>query len=389
MPQYIFWRPETVHEGRRTSGGKWRGIIGAVGAVGATAYLVPSLVDGRNLRGGHLLEVADIQHAPNNINTDNLIPQKPHSSPRMAWQSLPLLALQSSSEIAENGVVRLLALQAAFERERNSAAVAQGQVGALQEQLANLWEKQEEVLVLREQLADAESHAKQMTEPRSVEAEQKKRADNAVFRIAALQEELANLGAEVLKAKATAEGETARAASALAQLEAVQHQLAVATALQSSRTETDNHLRPKHEGLGDEPPFSDPGDVHTEERGSTLPPNANAALQIKQRQASLRKTQPDRSIKAMTDKPRQALLGNGDSMPARPVSKAATAPFRALDPDVRRLTRPRHEPTSQNTRPHGTPAQRASQQSRLLAQERRDTGALSLPSDLLPDSRLW
>lgn len=387
----MFWRPETIHEGRRTSGRKWWGIIGAIGAVGATAYLVPSLGDGRNLRGGHLLEVADIQRAPNNIDSNSVVPQKSHSSTRVAWQSLPLLALQSSSEIAEHGEVRLLALQAAFERERNSAAVSQRQVGTLQEQLANLWEKQEEVLVLREQLDDAESHAKQMTEPRSVETEQKKRADNAVFRITALQEELANLGAEVLKAKATAEGETARAASALAQLEAVQHQLAVATALQSSRTETDSHLRPKHDGIGDEPPFSDPGDAHTEERGSKLPlpPNANPALQIKQRQASLRKIQPDRSTKAMTDKPRQAILGSVDNMPTRPVSKTATAPFRAPDPDALRLTRTRHEPTSQNARSSGTPAQRAIQQSRLLALERRDPGVLSLPSDLLPDSRLW
>lgn len=227
MTRQVFWRSGSVHEERSTIDRKWWIIIGALGALGTTAYLLPGLADGRHVRGGRLAEVADIPSAPNNTDADSEVLLKSYSPPIATWQDVPLLALQSSSEVAADGEVRFLALQAAFERERNSAAAAQLQVVSLQEKLANLRETQEEVLVLREQLADAKEHARQTPELTSAETEQKKRADNELFRVAALQEELSNLSTEVLKAKTTADVETARAASAFAQLEAVQHQLAI------------------------------------------------------------------------------------------------------------------------------------------------------------------
>ena len=394
MTRQISWRSGAVHEGRLALGRKWWGIIGALGAVGATAYLLPSLADGRHIRGGHLPEVTDIRLALNNTDTSSGTPLEPYSPPAEAWQNLPLLASRSSSEIATDGEVRLLALQAAFERERNSAAAAQLQVDALQEQLADLREKEEEALVLREQLADARAHAMQATEPRSAAAEQKKHADSAMLRVAALQEELASLSTEVIKAKTTAEGEAERADSALAQLEAVQHQLAVVTALQSDRTETESHLLPKDDGTADGTLPKSSGDAHPAEQASELPPPPKTypALSIKPREIPLRNVRSGRRDKAAADKSRQTLSSAGGKPLARPVSKTAAAPVVTPDSDASRLTRPRHGPRSQNVQLVGKPPQRASQQPRVLAQDtrnRRNSGALSLPSDLLPDNRLW
>jgi hypothetical protein len=336
--------------------------------------------------------VADIQHVPDNIPAGSGAPFKPHSLSAETWQNLPLLALQSSSEVAADGEVQLHTLQAAYERERNSAAASQLQVVGLEEQLASLQEKQEEVLVLREQLADAMAHAKQTAEPRSAETEQKKHAGNALLRVAALQEELANLSTEVLKAKTTAEAESARAASALAQLEAVQHQLAIVTALQSYRTES--RLRPQDGGIVDGTPLNSLRGAHSAEQGSKLPPSPKMDLDssVEQRQVPLRSVRSDKSNRATTDKSRQASISIRGKPLAGPVSKTAAAPARSLEPDVSRLTRPRNEPRSQSLRSVGKPPQRASQPPHVLAQDtrnRRDPGALSLPGDLLPDSRLW
>ncbi|KFG70384.1 hypothetical protein JH26_04975 [Microvirga sp. BSC39] len=305
-------------------------MIGALGAVGATAYLLPSFADGRLASGGHLPEVVDVQPARNNADARAGALLDPYSPLPEKWQNLPLLAMQSSTEVAAGGEVQLLTLQAAFERERGSAVAAQLQVAALQERLASLQEKQEEVLVLREQLADTEAHTRQTTGPTTAETEQKAVAEKAMLKVTALQEELASLSTQVLKAKTTAESEKARAASALAQLEAVQHQLAVVTTLQSDRTEA--------------------------------------------------------------DKPRRSFPGIGIKPLPKPVGKSAAAPVRTPEPDASRLTGPRHEPRNQSAGSVGKPPQRASQQPRLVAQDtrnRRGPGALSLPNDLLPDNRLW
>jgi hypothetical protein len=341
-----------------------------------------------------LPEVTDTRLALNNTDTSSGAPLEAYSPPAETWQILPLLASQSSSEIAADGEVRLLALQAAFERERNSAATAQLQVDALQEQLANLREKQEEALVLREQLADARAHEKQAAESRSAATEQKQRADNALLSVAASQEELANLSTEVIKAKTTAEGEAERAASALAQLKAVQHQLAAVTALQSDRPETESHLLSKGDGIVDGALLKNSKDVHPAEQASELhlPPKSNSALSIKQKHIPLRNVRPGKSDKAIKDKSRQALSSIGGKPLARSVSKTAAAPVGTPDSDAPRLTRPRHEPRNQSVQFVGKPPQRANQQPRVLAQDtrnRRNPGALSLPSDLLPDNRLW
>jgi hypothetical protein len=397
MTRQMFWRSGAAHEGMfapSALGRKWWGMLGALGALGATAYLLPGFADGRSVAESHSPEVADIEHASNNADVSSRTPLNLSSSPGAKWQDLPLLALQNSIEIAAGDEVRLLALQAAFERERKNAAAAQLQVDTLQEQLASLREKQEEVLILREQLADAKAQTKQTPEPAIAETEQKRLAENALLKVTALQAELASLSAQLLRAKTTAESERTRAASAVAQLEAVQHQLAAVTALQDHRPETESHLRPIDDRSVDGPPLDSPGDIHPAERTSkpSLPPETNKASSIEQRQVPLRTVRPDKSERATTEKPRQALLSIGIKPPARPVNKTAAAPVRTSEPDASRLTRPRHEPRNQSVPSVGKPLQRAGQQPRLVAQEiqdRRDPGALSLPRDLLPDSRLW
>lgn len=374
--------------------GKWWGTIGALGAVGAVAYLLPSFADGRRETGRHLPDMARVQPAPNNVEGAGRTPLSLYSPPAQKWQNLPLLALQSSNEVAADGEVRLLALQAAFERERNSAAAAQLQVVALQEQLTNLREKQEEVLVLREQLADAEAHAKLTVERSRLEIEQKKLAESARLKVVVLQEELATLSTEVLKARTAAESEKARAVSALEQLDAVQHQLVVATARESDRTELESRLLPENGRIVDEPLLNSPRDAYPVEQASKppLPHGANTASPNEQGKLSSRTARPDKSEKATADKPRQALLNIGVKPPARPANKTAAAPVRTFEPDVSRLAKPRHEPRNQSVRSAGKPPQGAGRRPRLLAQDThklRDSGALSLPSDLLPDSRLW
>ncbi|MBD2745410.1 hypothetical protein IC232_01770 [Microvirga sp. BT688] len=338
-------------------------------------------------------EKADVQPAPNNADASGEALLVPFAPIAERWKSLPLLALQSSAEVATGGEVQLLTLQAAFERERNSAAAAQLQVAALQEQLANLQEKQEEVLVLREQLADTEAHTRQTTGPAIAETEQKKLAEHALLKVTALQEELASLSAQVLKAKTTAESEKARAASALAQMEAAQRQLAVVALLQSERAAADSHVRPEDDRMVDQPPLDELRDAHPAERASKPPllPGMNTASLIEQEKAPQRSIRSDKSERAIVGKPRPALLNIEIKPPARPLSKSVSASARAPEPDTSRLTR-RQEPRNQSARSIEKSQQRASQQRSLLAQDtknRRDPGALSLPSDLLPDSRLW
>lgn len=397
MIRQMFWRSGAVHKGRLAPSAlsrKWWGVIGALGAVGATAYLLPSFADGRRASGGRLPEVADIQPARNNADARGGASLDSYSPLPEKWQNLPLLAWQSSTDVAAGSEVQLLTLQAAFERERSSAAAAQLQVAALQERLASLQEKQEEVLVLREQLADIEAHARQTTGPTIAETEQRTLAEHALLKVTALQEELASLSTQVLKAKTTAESEKTRAASALAQLEAVQHQLAVATALQSDRTEADDHLRLEDDRMVARPSPDGLRDARPEEQASRLPlpPVTNTASSTGKGEVPLRGGRPDKSEEATANKSRQALLDVGGRSSSRPINKSVAAPVRTPEPVASRLTRPRHDPRNQSARSVGKPPQRASQQSRLVAQDtrnRRGPGALSLPDDLLPDSRLW
>ncbi|MBF9197261.1 hypothetical protein [Microvirga terrestris] len=335
-------------------------------------------------------KVAEIQLAPNNMQAGGGALPDSYSPPAERWQNLPLFALQSSTDVAAEGEVRLLALQVAFERERNNAAAARLQVAALQEQMASLQEKQEEVLVLREQLADTEAHTRQATGSTIAESEQRRLAEQALLKVTALQEELASLSTQILMAKTTAESEKAKAASALMQLEAVQHQLAIITALQSDRMEADKHLQPNDDHIA----LDNLRDAHPGQRSSKLPllPVTTTASSVEQRQTPHRSGRPDKSERAKDSTPRQAPLSIGTKPPARPVDKSAAAPVRAPEPEASRQTTLSHEQRNQSVRFVGKLSQRANQQPRLLtqdAQNRRGPGALSLPNDLLPDSRLW
>jgi hypothetical protein len=362
--------------------------------VGAAAYLLPSFADGRHGRGDQLPEATDIQLAPANVDTSGGALLSPYSLPAEKWQNLPLLALRSSTEAAAGNEVQRLALQAAFERERSSAAAAHLQVIALREQLANMQEKQEEVLILREQLADTRADKEQATGPTIAETEQKKLAEHALLKVTALQQELASLSTQVLKARTTVESEKARAASAFAQLEAVQHQLAIVTALRSDRTEADSHLGPKDDHIVDEPALNSLRHAHSAERASRLPlpPEIGTASSVNSEPTPHRSIRQGKGERVMVSKPRQALLSIGMKPQARPVNSSAAAPSRTPEPGASRLKRSREEPGIQSVQSVGKIPQRASQQPRLLAQDtqsRRDSGPLSLPNKLLPDSRLW
>ena len=397
MTRQMFWRSGAVHGGKlppSASGRKWWGMIGALSLLGVTGWLMLSFADGRHGRGGPSLEVSDASLAPNKDDASRHAPADPSSSIGDKWQNLPLLARQGSPETAADGEVRLLALQAAFERERDSSAAAQLQVVALQEQVAHLRERQEEVLILREQLAESKAHRSQVTDPASEEIEQKKRADHALLRVAALQEELASLGKEVLRAKTAAEGEKARAASALMQLEDAQHQLAAATALQGARTEMESRPHSNDVQILDRSPFHSPEIPLPAEQSLKLPlsPKTNTISPVEQGQTPSRNVRLDKSEKGAVTHPRQALLSIESRPPNRPVDKTVPVPVRRPEPDTSRLKRPKQEPKDQNVRSVRKPPQRASPQPRLLAhdiQELRHPGTLSLPNALLPDSALW
>jgi hypothetical protein len=398
MIRQMFWRSGAVHRGRPAPSalGKTRwSMIGALAVVGFTGYLLLSFADERHARGGPSLEVADTPIAPNKADASNHA-RLDLSPPLMEkWQNLPLLALRGSPEIAAEGEVRILALQAAFERERNSAAAAQLQVIALQEQVDHLRERQEEVLVLREQLADTEAHSPQVTEPASEEIEQKKRADHALLRVAALQEELASLGKEVLRAKTTAEGEKARADSALMQLDDAQHQLTAVTALQGDRTEIESRpQQANHNQILDSSPLNNSESPLPAERVLKLPvpPKTTTVSPVEQRQIPSRNGRLDKREKGAIANPRQALLSIESGPPSTAVNKTAPVPARRSEPDTSRLKRARQEPKDQSVHSAGKPPQGTGPQSRLLAhdtQKLRTPGTLSLPSALLPDSALW
>ena len=397
MTRQMFWRSEAVHGGKRDPsalGGKWWGMIGVIGAVGVTGYLLLGFADGGHGRGGLSLEAADAPLASSKADAGNHAPLESSLPLMEKWQNLPLLALQNSPEIAADGEVRLLALQAAFERERNSAAAAQLQLATLQDEVAHLRERQEEVSVLREQLADAEAQTKQAADSTSEETEQQKSTDHALLRVAVLQDELASLGREVLRAKTAAEGEKARAASVLIQLEDAQHQLAAVSALQGDRAEMESHPRSDDPQALDGSSLSSPGNPPPAERASKRPLSlrTDTVPSVEQRQIPSRNVRLIKTEKRAVSTPRQALLNIESSPPIRPVNKTAPVPVRRPEPDTSRLKRPRQETKDQSARSGGKPPQGASPQSQLLArdvQEMRNPGALSLPSALLPDSTLW
>jgi hypothetical protein len=398
MTRQMFWRSEAVHEKRLAPlalGTKWWGVIGVLGAVGAAAYLLPSFADGRPVRGDQLSKAAGVQLTSANAATSGGNLLDTYSPPAKAWQNLPLLALGSSAEAPASGEVQVLALQEAFERERSSAAAAQLQVAALQEQVASLQEKQEEVLVLREQLADTEAQTRRITGPVIADTDQQKLAEQARLKVLALQEELASLRAQLLKATTAAENEKARAASALAQLEAVQRQLAGITALQDGRMETDRNLQLKDAEVGDRPALDSSRDDHPAGQASKLPLplEADAVPSVKQQIAPHRSVREGKSERAVADKPRQALLNTGTRPQTKLVNNNAAGPIRKPEADASSsLMKSRDEPGPQSVRSVGRGVQRASQRPRLLVQDtqsRSGSGALSLPNELLPDSSPW
>jgi hypothetical protein len=397
MTRQMFWRSEAVHEGKLAPsalGRKWWSMIGALGAVGLTGYLLLGFADGRHGGREPSLDVADTPLAPNKTDASSHSLLGPSLPLVEKWQNLPLLALQNSPETEADGEVRLLALQAAFERERNSAVAAQLQLATLQDEVAHLRERQEEILILREQLADAEAHKTQAMVSTSEETEHKKRADHALLRVVALQEELTNLGREILRAKTAAEGEKARAAAALMQLEDARYQLAAVTALQSDRAEIESHPRSNATKIVDSASLSSPGDSLPTERASKLPlsPGTNTAASVEQRQIPSRSVRLHKSEKGAATNPRQALLSIESRPPNRPVNKIAPVPVRKPEPDASRLKRPRQVLRNQIVRSVGKPPQGTSPQSRLLAHDIQDLpnpGTLILPGALLPDSALW
>ncbi|NBJ11134.1 hypothetical protein [Microvirga arsenatis] len=158
-----------------------------------TVIMLPGLADGQRMTEGER-QVRDVELQ---VTTE---PRRSEAASSLlypafqaAWQSLPLLALESSPDGLHEGEVKAAALEAAMERERDRADLAQRQISELQEQLTGLRERQ--VLA----------------------AEQ---AENARFKAARLEEEVASLRVSAEKAQRTAEREKEKASSALEELRA-------------------------------------------------------------------------------------------------------------------------------------------------------------------------
>jgi hypothetical protein len=259
-------------------------------------------------------------------------------------------------------------------------------------------------MVLREQLAGMEENESLIAEYRSAAIEEKERADNALLRAVASHEELANLRASITEARKAAESEKEKATSALKQLEIVQGQLAALISLESDRTKTKGQLEQEQDQVVAAPLIN--------HRNDLLPPTPILQLPLPlarytppsdmQRKDAERDTRPAKGKGVTSGKARQVSLPPKVSLPpgakalARPDRDAATASIRSrrqlMDSeaagvtDLGRIARGQSVQAGEKTLP------RASQRPRLIAQDIHDwhnPGVLSLPSALLPDSRLW
>ncbi len=428
--------------------GRWWGIVVALVVGGATAYLLPGLADDKRATEGRSPTTTLAPSIASRNNTHS--PALPTLTGR--WQSVPLLASQNSTDVIADGEVKVLSLQTAFERERDRADAAQREVLDLHEQLASLKETealmvgyrsaaigeqeradsavlreatlQEELANLRASIIDAQKAAgsekekaisahKQlevveghltslkgveavMAEYRSAAISEKERADEALLRVSALHEDLANLRTSIVEAQKAAEYERERATYALEELEIVKDQLAMLTALERDRIGTKSQLQPKQDQVVTVPLLegrekSRPEDLAPQQPSRLMPPTPPLGKKRKPE----RDVQPGngKSVRSATD--RQASLPSRVGVLTGLGNDAASTPMlsrrRQPEPERSRDSKLGQSTRSQGVRPVGKAPMKI-QQPRVLAQDIRDLRSprvLSLPRALLPDSRLW
>jgi hypothetical protein len=357
----------------------WWGMLSALVVAGSTAYLLSDFAD-----GSPAIDLSRTETGVRPFRADAQTPEPDRlawSSPFAdRWQSLPLLVSHNSNDSILDGEVEVLSLQAALERESNRADAAQ-----------------REITVLQGQLARVEANEGLVAEYRFAAIEEKERTDNAMLRVAALHEELASLRASVTEAQRAVESERGKAASALEQLEVVQGQIAKRTSLGSNSSAIKGHLH-GHPDESIAPYLDDRRELLPAARIFQLPMHLEtyAPPPDDQGNGELRATRQEKDKRASSDKGVQVSHSPRTKVLARPVKNVATTPMRSREPrtelGVVSAPEPRREGRRQGVRPVEKTSIKASQRPRLLAQGGRGwgrSGALSLPTALLPDRRLW
>ena len=389
----------TAHRGRLASSARgsarWWGVVGVLILGAMTTYLLLSFADGRRATAGRLSGATDARPLADNAPNKDLIPLASFPSLAGKWQNLPLFASQDPPDDAVEGIVQLLSLQVAFKRERDRADAAQMQIATLQEHLAALRERQEEVIVLREQLADLKASARPMAELRDAATEGKERVDYALA--AASREELENLRAVVIEAQKAAESERKKATSALEQLEVVQGQLAELTALERDGAKSHGQLPPNQKQVTPTPLLDNRKELLPAVRifqlpllPETHPPPADRSGNDVERntQSTKRKAAVHGGMRQDSVQPRTKALARLDGGASTP---ALSRKLRT-EPEAPSPLKPGKGMRDQNDRTVAKASPKALQRQQLLTQNghhSREPGVLSLPSALLPDSRLW
>jgi hypothetical protein len=381
---------------------KWWAIIGVLVAGGAAPYLLPKFAAPLRATDDHSPNAADAQPSPGSNHADGLASLTWYPPPAGGWQSLPLLRPENSTEAGANEEVKALALQVAFERERGRADAAQLLVTDLQEQLTILkeehGEKQEEVIVLREELDEAKTGTLQIMGQRQATIKEEKRANSALSRETASYGELNSLRASVSEAQKVADSERKKAAAAFERLGSVQGQLAVLTALEWSRNEVKSQLRSREDQIVAAPLLESREESPPASRTFKLPQPLEADKAPSKGQEIDSKRDPRR------EKGEVATHGTARLVPVqreakalvRDDSNAAIAATRSRriqsESEAPRLTGLRLETRGQSVRVVERGSPRISQRPRVLTQSvdnSRNPAALSLPSALRPDGRLW
>jgi hypothetical protein len=314
---------------------------------------------------------------------------------------VPLLGPGDSTDAVESDEVKTLALQDAIEREKDRADAARSQVMDLQQQISSLKEvheeKQEEVIVLREELGELRAKSLQFIEQQRGGIE-KKSLDAAKSGKAVSDEELNSLRESVSEARKTADIEKMKATAALEQLEVVQGQLALLIAQEWGRKEDVSQLRFDEDQIVAAPSPETPKESLPASPAFQLPQarEADRALSNRPRADTERDPRRERTQAAIREISRPVSLHREEKTLVKVDDSASLAPTRSRrirpEAEAQGPSRMRPEARSQNVQTVEKASPRVSQRSRLIAQNvrnLRNPAALSLPSALRPDNRLW
>ncbi|MBM6581544.1 hypothetical protein ILT44_15215 [Microvirga sp. BT689] len=346
--------------------------------------------------------MTDPQPSPGSNHADGLASLTWYPPPAGRWQNFPLLTPENSTGAVASNEANALAFQVAFEREKDRADAAQLLITDLKEQLTSLkeehGEKQEEVIVLREELAEAKTGTLQIIGQQRATIKEDKRANSALPSETASYEELNSLRASASAAWKVADSERKKAAAAFEQLEVVQGQLTVLAALEWSRKEVKSQLRSREDQVIAAPLLESREELPPVTRTFQLP----QTLEVDR--APSKRPEIDLKRESQRGKGQVATHGNTRPVSAQREAKALTrddgkatiAASRSRrvqsEAESSRLTRLTLETRGQNVRIVERAPPRISPRPRILTQSvdnSRNPAALSLPSALRPDSRLW